>query len=664
MFQQLSAVVALALTWTSLRAEQPPLIPRKVLFSNPARTAPTLSPDSMRVAFIAPAEKGVANIWLETLGKNDAQVVTHDTHRGIFGCVWAADGQHLLYRQDVNGDENWHVYSTDLQTHLVRDLTPFLGTRAQDMLVDVNHPNEILVALNLRDRRVSDMYRIDLTTGALTLDTQNPGDVLSWATDENFVIRGATAFDGETAKTTVRVRDDFKAPWRDLMVVPFEDCPFYGQVSAGTLIAGFASGGRSIYIVYPLEEDKTRLAELDVQTGKVIRIIASDPRSDVEYNVGAVVFRPNVIHDPATGKVQAVAFNYLKQEWQVTDPSVQPDFDLLSQTHAGTLDIVDRVKGDSTWLVRYTVPDGATAYYIYDREHKKTEPLFIDQPELARYTLAPCEPIVIKSRDGLDLVSYLTVPVGVERKNLPLILLPHGGPWWRDRWTYDPWVQLLANRGYAVLQVEYRASTGFGKKFLNAGNRQFGDQAIMGDYLDSVEWAVKSGLADPQRLAVMGASGGGYATLCCIAYHPDMWKCAVDLVGPSSVKTLLESFPPYWKPVKKRWVLRFGDAEHDEEWNKKISPLYAAGNIKAPLLMGYGQNDPRVNIRHAEQLAQTLREHRLPVTLVVYPDEGHGFARPENNLDFFGRMEDFLAQHLGGRKEDWRPVPGSSAQVR
>jgi dipeptidyl aminopeptidase/acylaminoacyl peptidase len=225
-------------------------------------------------------------------------------------------------------------------------------------------------------------------------------------------------------------------------------------------------------------------------------------------------------------------------------------------------------------------------------------------------------------------------------------------------------VQLLANRGYAVLQVEYRGSTGFGLKFLNAANRQFGDQAVLGDLLDGVRWAVDTGLADPKRIGVMGGSAGGYATLCCIAFHPELWACAVDVVGPSNVGTLLESFPPFFQPAKKRWVLRMGDAEHDTDWNRRISPLFHADQIRAPLLMVYGLHDARVALREAEQMLQALRKQERPVTLVVYPDEGHGFTRPANNLDFFGRVEEHLAQYLGGRKEPWRSVPGSTAQVR
>ncbi|HEV3083721.1 MAG TPA: S9 family peptidase [Gemmataceae bacterium] len=660
---RLCPCVFLVVLLPQARADLPPLIPRQVLFGGALKTGLELSPDGLRLGYVAASDKGVLNVWVQTLGKEDARMVTQDTRRGIFGFNWAADGKHILYRQDLNGDENWHIYAADLDSRLVRDLTPFVGVRAQDMLVSSKRPQEILVGLNIRDRRVFDMHRIDLISGAVTLEAQNPGDVLSWTTDEDFIIRACTAFGGDDAHTTIRVRASAADTWRDLLSIPFEDCCFYGQVNGGTLVAGFAPGGKSLYVVNPLGGDKTRLVELDLQTGKELREIAADPRCDVEYQLG-VLFHPAVVDDPASGRIQAVGFNFTRLEWKVTDPAVAADFAALQHAHEGTLQIVNRVKDDSLWLVVYTRPDAPAVYYLYDRSQKKTTPLLTDQPELARYKLAAMESVVVRSRDGLDLVCYLTVPPGVERKNLPLILFPHGGPWWRDRWGYDAWAQLAANRGYAVLQPQYRGSTGFGKKFLNASNRQFGDQAIMNDYLDVVQWAVDSGLADRDRLGVMGASGGGYASLCCIAFHPELWKCAVDMVGPSSVRTLLHSIPAYWKPVKQRWVLRFGDAEHDDAWNEKISPLYHVDKIRAPLLIGHGLNDPRVSIDQAEQMARALRERKRPVTLIVYPDEGHGFARPENNLDFFGRMEEFLAKHLGGRKQPWQPLPGSTAQER
>jgi dipeptidyl aminopeptidase/acylaminoacyl peptidase len=634
-----------------------------VLFGNPAKSNLQLAPDGKRLAYIGPSKEGVANVWVQTLGVDDARMVTHDNHQGIYQCGWAPDGRQLLYQQDRNGDENLHLYSTNLETGVVRDLTPFVGARVQNVITDAHHPDIIMVGLNLRNRAVFDMYRIDLKTGAVELEAQNPGDVMAWTVDEDFVIRGANAFGGDDAHTTIRVRDDGHAPWRDLRVIPFEQCPFWGQVNGGSLIHGFTPDGKGIYLVESLKADKTRLVKLDAVSGEELDEIASDPRSDVEYTLGSV-YRPLVERDPQSHRIQAVGFYYTRLEWKILDPSIQEDFAAVARIRPdGEARIVNRVDQDRTWLVQVSA-HGSNAYYLYHRAGRRAELLVDENPELTRFELTSCQPVIIKSHDGLDLVSYLSVPPGKNQKHLPLILFPHGGPWWRDRWSDDPHLQWLANRGYAVLQVNFRGSTGLGKRFLNLGNRQFGDQAVMGDLLDAVRWAVDSGVADPQRIGIMGGSFGGYATLAGIAFHPEVFRCAVDIVGPSNMATSLKVMPSYWAPVKRRWVLRLGDAEHDEEWNRKISPLFHVDNIRAPLLIGHGLNDPRVNINESEQIVQAMRSKKLPVTFIVYPDEGHGFNRPENNLDFFGRVEEFLAANLGGRKEPWLKVPGSTAQVR
>jgi dipeptidyl aminopeptidase/acylaminoacyl peptidase len=646
------------------RAELPPLIPREAIFAGQDRQGIQLSPDGTRLSWLAGTSDSPSNIWVKTLGASDARVVTRDTLQGIQEYHWAADGRHLLYIQDLFGDENWHLYSVDLASGKARDLTPFPGVRAQDVIIGEQTPNEVLVGLNRRDPRVSDMYRIHLDTGAITLEAENPGDVISWTADSAGVLRACTAFGGDDAHTTIRVRDDTASPWRDLLRVPFAECSFYGQVNGGSLVAGFAPGGRILYVVNPLGGDRTRLVEIDTATGRELSVVATNPRSDVEYDISARLFKPLVEMDPSTGRVQAVGFNHARMEWTVVDSSLMADFETLRSFNDGTLWIVNRTRGDSLWLVHYTRADGEGAYFLYDRGPKTVGKLPFNDPPIARYSLAAVDTVTVRSHDGLDIFCYLTLPPGVEPKKLPLVLMPHGGPWWRDRWEFDPWVQLLANRGYAVLQPQYRGSTGFGKAFLNAGNREFGNGAVLADMVDAVRWTIDSGLADPDRLAVMGGSAGGYAALCAIAFQPDLWKCAVDIAGPSSVRTLLQGIPEYWKPVKKRWLLRLGDAESDDVWNQSISPVYHAKNIRAPLFMAYGSNDPRVQIGEAESMAAAMRARELPVDLIVYPDEGHGFTRFENNVDFFGRVEEFLALHLGGRKQPWREVPGSSAEKR
>jgi dipeptidyl aminopeptidase/acylaminoacyl peptidase len=590
-------------------------------------------------------------------------MVTQDNGRGIYDFQWAPDSRHLLYPLDQSGNENWHCWCKALDTGPPRDLTPFTGVRAQNLLTSPKHPTQLLIGLNRRDPRVFDVYRVDLNTGAVALDTQNPGDVLSWTTDEDFVIRAATAFDQQTARTIVRVRDTRDSAWRDLIVVPFKECNIYGQVNGGTLVAGFAPGGKSLYVVSPLVSDKTRLVEIALETGKEIKVLAEDQRCDVNYTFGATL-NPVVLLDPKSTHVQAVQFNYLLPEWKVVDPVLQKDFEALGKAHRGTVEIRSRDRDDQRWLVSYTIDDGSTSFYLYDRKERKTRQFFVEQPALENYRLAHCEPVIIKSRDGLDLVSYLTLPPGATPRGLPLVLFPHGGPWYRDSWGFNPVTQWLANRGYAVLQVNYRASVGFGKTFLNAGNRQFGDHSVLGDLLDGVRWAVDRGIADRKRVGVFGGSFGGYQTLCCISFHPEIFACAIELFGPSNIATSNKGMPSYWNAIKKRWVLRLGDAEHDLELNRQISPLYHVENIRAPLLIGHGANDSRVLLEESEQIVRAMRANNLRVTFVVYPDEGHGFARPQNNLDFYGRVEEFLKTYLGGRCQPWEKVPGATGELR
>jgi dipeptidyl aminopeptidase/acylaminoacyl peptidase len=645
-------------------ADTAPLIPRDVIFGNPQKQLPLLSPDGVRLAYLAP-EKGVLNVFVRTIGKQDDSAVTRESHRPIFLYRWAEDSRHILYLQDSDGDENWHVYSVDLTTKIVRDLTPFQGIRAQNLLTNPSHPNEILVGLNMRDPRVADMYRINLTTGAVVLDTLNPGDVLSWTTDADFVIRAATAFNLKTAETALRVRNGQNQPWRELVVWPFEQMGMYGQVNGGTVVADFAADGNSLFVVSALHADTQRLVRVDARTGKEVEVLAEHPQSDVaEDFLSYPDFRPLVMTNPATHAVEAVAFEYMQYEWKVLDAAVKADFDVLQRAHPRSFFIViSRDHANTKWVVAENRSDGPLRFYLYDRTSKQAEFLFTPRTEFDQYKLSESKPVLIPTRDGLKLVGYLTLPIGVEPHNLPLLLYPHGGPWARDDWGFDPFTQWLANRGYAVLQVNFRGSTGFGKEFLNAGNHQFG-LGMEDDMIDGVKWAIQQGIADPKRVAIMGASAGGYATLRGLSRFPDTFRCGVDLVGPSDLKILFSSMPAGWGAVKTRWIRRIGDVEHDEELNRSLSPVYHAEQIRVPMLIGQGANDPRVNIKNSDVIVAALRKRNIPVTYIVYPDEGHGFARPENNLDFFGRAENFLAQCLGGAAEPWVKVPGSTGEVR
>lgn len=640
-------------------AALPPLIPREVLFGNPVKDLPRISPDGMKLAYVAPSDQGVLNVWVKTIGKNDDQILTQ-SKRPIYEYGWAFDGKHLLYLQDSDGDENDHVFSIHMETKIVRDLTPFLGRKAQNLLTDAEHPNEFLIGLNVRDASVFDMYRVNLATGAISLDTENPGDVLSWTTDSQFVIRGATALNPDDVSTVLRVRDSADKPWRNLIIYPFKQSHFTGQVNGGSMIIGFTEDGKSLYVTSALNSDTLRLERVDAQSGKVLEVLAQDPRSDIWT---PSLLHPEVFFNGNTGKVDAVLFCYTKPEYKILNPEFQKDIEFLQKQHSGIPYVNNADRADTKWIISYLVDDGPTAYYFYDRSKQQAQFLFVDRPDLEKYKLAKMEPVIIQSRDGLKLVSYLTLPVGVEPKNLPMVIYPHGGPWYRDSWGYDGFSQWLANRGYAVLQVQFRGSVGFGNQFLNAATGEWGGK-MQNDLTDGVHWSIDQGIANPKKVAIAGGSYGGYATLAGITLTPELYCCAIDLVGPSDVRTLLDSIPDDWKPVKKRWETRIGAAAYDDEANRRISPLYHVDQIQVPLLIAHGANDPRVKLAASETIVKAMRDKNLEVTFIVYPDEGHGFARPENNLDFFGRAEEFLGKCLGGRVEPWKEIKGSTAELR
>jgi dipeptidyl aminopeptidase/acylaminoacyl peptidase len=499
---------------------------------------------------------------------------------------------------------------------------------------------------------------VNLNTGAIVMDAQNPGDVIGWIPDANLVVRAATAFT-DNLETVVRVRDNEKAPWRDLLKIPFEQASFLGQVNGGNIIVSFSQDGKKLVVGSSKGSPTNRLVELDAATGKELQVLAGDPQADLWQEFASHFI---LLRDPHDHHVQAAAFDYLKPEWRPIDPAVEADLKYLASLQRGAFLVSSQDMSDSKWVVTYFTDDGPTSFYLYDHARHQARLLFRDRPQLAQYKLAEMRPLTVPARDGFKLVSYLTLPPGKEAKNLPLVVFVHGGPWARDEWGFDPLVQLLANRGYAVLQVNYRASI-INVPYMNAANGKIGTLTD-DDLTDAVQWAIKDGIADPKRVAIMGGSFGGYSVLRGLSLHPGLYACGVDVVGPADLATLMSSIPDYWKPVKKRWLRRIGDVTTDQALNEKLSPLYHAGEIRVPLLIGHGQFDPRVKLSQSEKIVETIRKNNGKVTFVVYSDEGHGFARPENNLDFDGRTEEFLHGCLGGRFEPWKKVPGSTAEVK
>jgi len=623
-------------------AELPPLIPREVLFGNPEKANPQISPDGKYLAYLAPDTKNVLQVWVRTAGKADDRAVTQDEKRGIRQYYWAYDNKHLLYLQDVDGNEDFHLFAVDVAANKTRELTPYKGVRVQGVNLDEDVPNVVLFSMNKRDKKVFDMHRVDLATGEEKLDTENPGNIVGWTPDEDFFVRGATTMNPDGSYDLL-LRDAPDKPWRKLITVPSDD-----QGS----IAFFGSDPNDVYVSSSHGANTVRILKMDGKTAKE-EVVAEDKQYDVS----------GVFPQRKTNKPLAVAFTKARREWKILDDSVKADFEALAKVQRGDFNIVSRTLDDQTWLVAYNRDNGPTGYYTYDRSSKKADFLFSNQPKLDKVTLAQMEPVEYKSQDGMTIYGYLTKPVGAEPKNLPTVLLVHGGPWARDSWGFDPMAQWLANRGYAVLQINYRGSTGYGKEYLNAGNREWAGKMHQ-DLIDGVNWIVKEGVADPKKVAIAGGSYGGYATLVGLSFTPDVFACGVDIVGPSSIVTLLKTIPPYWAPLKALFTKRVGDLEKDEEFLNQRSPLYRADQITKPLLIGQGANDPRVKQTESDQIVKAIRDKKREVQYVVYPDEGHGFARPENRLQFFAISEEFLAKHLGGRAEPAGETKGATGVMK
>lgn len=615
---------------TNPETSEVPLIPREVLFGNPERATPLISPDGARMAYLAPVED-VLNVWVGTVGGDDFRPVTHDTDRGIRVHFWAHDSRHIMYLQDVGGDENWRLYSVNLENGEETDLTPYDGVQVQIIHHDKRHPSELLVGMNKEDERLHDVYHLDLNSRELELVAKNPGNVAGWAVDAEMKVRGALASTPDGGFELL-VRDAPDDAWRTLVFWEADDALTSGPVS-------FSLDGKSMYLLDSRGANAAPLVEMDMESGNK-RVIAHDP----QYDVGDVTIHPD------TYEVQMVSFVKARLEHRVLDQTIADDIEKIQELSPGDYGIYNRTDDDQVWLVGFTEDERPFSYYAYDRKEKTGTFLFFNRPDLAEYSLATMKPISFKARDGLTVHGYLHMPKGSGGKGLPTVLNVHGGPWHRDTWGYDPESQWLANRGYAVLQVNFRGSTGYGKEFLNAGDREWGGK-MHDDLADAVNWAVAEGIADPDRVAIYGGSYGGYAALVGATFTPELFKCAVDIVGPSSLITFIETIPPYWTTYLGLLHQRVGNPETEADFLKSRSPLFHVDKIKIPMLIAQGANDPRVKQSESEQIVAAMKEKGIDHEYMLFPDEGHGFAKPENRLRFYAAAERFLAKHLGGRAE-------------
>jgi dipeptidyl aminopeptidase/acylaminoacyl peptidase len=645
----IGAVVGAALLATTamapVMAADVPLIERAKLFGNPTRTGGQLSPDGRWISYIAPRD-GVLNVWVAPIGQPDqAKPLTAEKTRPIRSTFWSPDSRQVMFVNDKGGDENFLLYGVDVASGAQKALTPFEKTRVEIIGTSNTIRDHILIGVNNRDPRWHDVYDLNLGTGQLTRVLQNDS-YAGFVADDQLKLRLAARNRPDGGTDYFRVVDN--------KVEPTPVAQHGLEDALTTQPAGFTTDGKTLYWVDSRGRDTAAIVAQDMATGRMT-VVGQDPRADVAGG----------LFNPRTGQIEAYAVNYLKNDYVPVGDAVAADLAFLKAQNKGEFRVGSRTDADDKWLVSFDPVNTPSSTWLYDRKAKALTQLYVSRPELAGAPLQPMAAVEIPARDGLTLVSYLTKPAGTTGP-VPMVLFVHGGPWARDGYGYNGYHQWLANRGYAVLSVNYRGSTGFGKKFISAGDLQWG-RKMHDDLLDAVDWAVKRGVTTKDKVAIMGGSYGGYATLAGLTMTPDTFACGVDIVGPSNLLTLLKTIPPYWEAGKQQFYKRMGDPTTPAGLAllKERSPLTYADRITRPLLIGQGANDPRVNVAESDQIVAAMQAKKIPVTYVVFPDEGHGFARPVNNIAFNAVTENFLQSCLKGRAE---PVGGalaaSTAQVK
>lgn len=620
--------LALILAACTPKEKMPRIIPMKDFFRNPETVSFQLSPDGQYLAFLKSWQTRL-NVHVQKIGESEERRITSATERDIAAYFWASNSR-IAYAQDKAGDENFRLYAVNIDGSDEKDLTPFEKVRVQlidDLKDDDDH---VLAAMNQRDPRFFDAYRINVLTGEMEMIAQNPGNIMGWQTDHDGKLRVATTSDG--VNTSLLYRDSEKDDFQVLLTTSFKETlsPLF-----------FTYDNKNLYVASNIGRDKAAIYEYDVKEKKQTTLLYENPDVDVE----------NLLRSDKRKVVTGVVYYIDKRQYHFLDEErakLQQD---LESRLPGFEVAVAGMSRDETKALVYAGSDRTLgAYYFYDRATSDFRKLADVGPWLIEAELAEMKPITYTSRDGLTIHGYLTLPQGLKPKKLPLVVNPHGGPWGRDVWGYNPEVQFLANRGYAVLQVNFRTSTGYGRKFWEAGFKQWGLK-IQDDITDGVKWLIDQGIADPSRVGIYGGSFGGYATLAGLAFTPDLYACGVDYVGVSNLFTLIKTIPPYWEPMRQMFYEMMGDPEKDKELYEKVSPVFHADNIKVPVLVAQGANDPRVNKAESDQIVEALKKRGIEVVYMVKDNEGHGFRNEENRFDFYRAMEEFLGKHLGGRVE-------------
>jgi dipeptidyl aminopeptidase/acylaminoacyl peptidase len=632
--------VVLCLFTITLVAQLPPIIDREIFFGDPEISGAQISPNGKFITFTKPF-KNVRNIWikerLEPFEK--AKPLTADTTRPIPGYFWSRDSKYVLYVQDKGGDENYRVYAVDPTiagdpVPPAKNLTPQEKVRAMIIDVPKNSPNEIVVGLNDRNPQLHDVYRINLTTGERTLVRKNDENIAGWQTDLAGNLRLGIRQTSDGGTEILQLEKDTLLP---IYSVTAEE-------SAGPI--RFTPDGNGFYLETDKGIlDKSQLELFNLKTRKT-KLVEKDPLNEADFG--------NAIFSDVTNEILATVYVGDKMRIYPKQAAFKRDFERLKkQIPDGNLGLMSTTDDEQVWIISVSRDVDPGSVYVFDRKRGKVDLLYKSRPNLPTEHLASMKAIRYKARDGMSIPAYLVLPKGIPAKKLPTILFPHGGPWARDMWGYSRDAQFLANRGYAVLLPNFRGSTGYGKKFLNAGNKQWGTGSMQHDLSDAVAYLITEGIADPTKVGIAGGSYGGYATLAGLTFTPDLYAAGFDIVGPSNIITLLNSIPPYWAPIKKTFAVRVGDMEKPDEkaMLEKQSPLNSAKNIKAPLFVVQGANDPRVKKAESDQIVVALRDLGRAVEYIVAPDEGHGFAGKENRIAMYTAMEQFFAKHLGGREQ-------------
>ncbi|WP_119275264.1 S9 family peptidase [Taklimakanibacter deserti] len=612
-------------------AHESELLPRHLIFANPERSVVRLSPDGTRIAFRAPVN-GVLNLWVAPLGDvTKAQPVTDVADRNLGPWIlWMHDNRHIVFFREQGGDENWRAWRIDLRTGDIRSLTQGPGVTCYIQQDSPHFPSELLIGHNERDKRYFDIWRVNVATGDSALLHVNDGFV-GYFSDRQLNVRFAArqADNGDLDYLQRGPNGD----WNPVTHIAAED-------TSGVRPVEFSDDGSELYWLDSRGRDTAAVVVQNMESG-ALRVLAEDPRADFT----------DLLLDPVAQRPIAARNVVERARWHVLDPEYKADFDYLTRLLPGDLFVTGISQDRRSWIAAYAFDDAPLEYFHYDRDKRQVRRLFSSAPAWENVGFTKMESVVVRARDGLELVCYLSRPRNAPSgERLPMVLLVHGGPWARDHWGLIPDHQWLASRGYAVLSVNYRGSTGFGKAFVNAGNFEWAGK-MHDDLIDAVDWAIAEGIADAGRIAIMGASYGGYATLVGLTFTPEKFACAVDIVGISNLVTFLDTIPDYWVTWKSEWKVRLADytTEAGRRFLEERSPLNHVHRIVRPLLIGQGANDVRVKAAESEQIVAAMQRQGIPVTYVFYPDEGHGFGRPENRRSFAAVAEAFLATHLGGR---------------